>query len=30
VRDFQLSRGLVPDGYASPRLLEALRAAAAE
>ena len=30
VREFQLSQGLVPDGYASPRLLEALRAAAAE
>ena len=30
VREFQLSQGLVPDGYASPRLLETLRAAAAE
>ncbi|WP_414717911.1 hypothetical protein [Sulfitobacter pontiacus] len=30
MREFQLSQGLVPDGYASPRLLETLRAAAAE
>ena len=25
VRAFQVARGLVPDGYASPRLLEQLR-----
>ncbi len=27
VRDFQLAKGLVPDGYASPRLLERVRSA---